>query len=136
MNGSIASMLRALLLLGAGMLALGGLSPAGAAYPEKLIRIVVPYAPGGPNDIVARVLAQELGARWNQQVVVENRPGGGATIGGLAVAKAPALQWVNTRAPSFNKAAPKSPMARLMRTSSALISCASANNAAAICTCD
>ena len=90
MNGSIASMLRALLLLGAGMLALGGLSPAGAAYPEKLIRIVVPYAPGGPNDIVARVLAQELGARWNQQVVVENRPGGGATIGGLAVAKAPA----------------------------------------------
>lgn len=90
MNGSIASMLRALLLLGAGMLVLGGLSPAGAAYPEKLIRIVVPYAPGGPNDIVARVLAQELAVRWNQQVVVENRPGGGATIGGLAVAKAPA----------------------------------------------
>jgi len=90
MNKTIASMLRALLLLGAGLLALAAMSPAGAAYPEKLIRIVVPYAPGGPNDIVARVLAQELSVRWNQQVVVENRPGGGATIGGLAVAKSPA----------------------------------------------
>lgn len=66
------------------------IAPALSAYPEKVVRIVVPFAPGGPNDIIGRLLAQELSVRWGQQVIVENRPGGGSTIGGMAVAKAPA----------------------------------------------
>ena len=59
------------------------------AYPAKPVKIVVPYAPGGPNDIVARLLAEKLTTATKQSFIVENRPGGGSNIGAEAVAKAP-----------------------------------------------
>ncbi|WP_240635926.1 tripartite tricarboxylate transporter substrate binding protein [Caldimonas tepidiphila] len=63
---------------------------AHAEWPEKPVKMVVPYAPGGAADAVARVVATELGARLKQQVIVENKPGAGGTIGAQAVAQAPA----------------------------------------------
>jgi tripartite-type tricarboxylate transporter receptor subunit TctC len=63
---------------------------AAAAYPSKPIRYVVPYPPGGPLDIVARVLGQKLAERWGQAVIVDNRAGAGGNIGVDLVAKAPA----------------------------------------------
>ncbi|MGH8619602.1 MAG: tripartite tricarboxylate transporter substrate binding protein [Burkholderiales bacterium] len=62
---------------------------SGPAFPIKPIRIVVPFTPGGPNDILARMAGQHLTAVWGQQVVVDNRPGGGTIIGTDTVAKAP-----------------------------------------------
>jgi tripartite-type tricarboxylate transporter receptor subunit TctC len=64
-------------------------SPADT-YPNKPIRIVVPFAPGGIVDTSARVVGQELSKRWGQQVVVENRPGGNGFIGVMATVKSPA----------------------------------------------
>jgi len=58
-------------------------------YPSKAVRIVVPFAAGGPSDILARVLAQKLTARWNQPVIVDNRPGAGGSLGAGLVAKSP-----------------------------------------------
>src|SRR6516225_4874970 len=52
-----------------------------AAYPIKPVRIIVPVAPGGPTDIVARMLAEKLSVKWGQQVFIENKPGGGNNIG-------------------------------------------------------
>ena len=70
-----------------------GLPLAGAFaadnFPEKPVRIVVPYPPGGFNDTLARVSADRLTKLWNQPVVVENRPGGNTLIGNNLVAKAP-----------------------------------------------
>jgi tripartite-type tricarboxylate transporter receptor subunit TctC len=60
------------------------------AWPAKTIRIIVPFTPGGPTDAVARVMAQHLTAALAQQVIVENRPGAGGTIGAAAAAKSPA----------------------------------------------
>lgn len=60
------------------------------AYPNKPIRIVVPYPPGGFNDTLARTVGAKLQAAWGQPVVVDNRPGGGTVIGTDSVAKAPA----------------------------------------------
>src|SRR5882757_2326430 len=57
-------------------------------YPEKPIRIIVPYPPGGSVDVLGRLLAQRMQENWNQTVVVENRPGAGTMIGTAAVAKA------------------------------------------------
>jgi len=62
----------------------------GQAFPNKPIKIVVPYPPGGANDIVSRLLAQKLQDQFGQPVVVENRPGASGNTGADAVAKSPA----------------------------------------------
>lgn len=59
-------------------------------YPNKTVKIVVPYPPGGFNDTLARISSDKLGKIWNQSVVVENKPGGNTTIGNSYVAKSPA----------------------------------------------
>ena len=65
------------------------LRPAGT-YPNKPVRVVVPYPPGGPTDIVARVVFQQVSASTGQQFVIENRAGAGGNIGAEAVARSPA----------------------------------------------
>jgi tripartite-type tricarboxylate transporter receptor subunit TctC len=75
--------------------ALGGLvlattaALAQDAFPAKPVRFLVPFPPGGAVDIVARTLGDELGKRWGQSIIIENRPGAGGTIASLALVKSP-----------------------------------------------
>ena len=57
-------------------------------YPVKTIRLIVPYPPGGGNDLLARLFGQKLTEAWGQQVIVDNRPGAGTTIGTALAARA------------------------------------------------
>ncbi len=57
------------------------------AFPEKPVRFVIGFTPGGPSDILARAVGQKLAERWGQQVVIENRPGAGGNLAAEAVAK-------------------------------------------------
>jgi tripartite-type tricarboxylate transporter receptor subunit TctC len=76
-------------LLAAGFGLLAAIMPAAAQpYPNRVIKMIVPFPPGGPIDTMARLVAHELAARLGQEVVVENRPGAGSTIGSKAVASA------------------------------------------------
>jgi tripartite-type tricarboxylate transporter receptor subunit TctC len=77
------------------------ISPGSAhAFPDKLIRIIVPFTPGGSNDVVAREVATGLQARFNQTTVVENKPGGGGVIAYSFVAKSPPDGYLMLVAPA------------------------------------
>jgi tripartite-type tricarboxylate transporter receptor subunit TctC len=86
-----------LTVIAAGMLLVAA-STAGAAqprdpaagFPERPIRLIVPFAPQGPNDVLARLVGAKLTASWNQQVVIDNRPGAGTVIGTELMVRAPA----------------------------------------------
>ncbi|MBP6902878.1 MAG: tripartite tricarboxylate transporter substrate binding protein [Burkholderiaceae bacterium] len=63
---------------------------AAAGYPNKPIKFIVPYTPGGTTDLIARTIGQKLTEAWGQQVIVENRPGAAGWLGIQGVAKSPA----------------------------------------------
>ena len=69
-------------------LAAASASATAAAYPDRVVRLIVPRAPGGLVDIVARVYGQQLAEKLGQPVVIDNRPGGGGTIAGEAALRA------------------------------------------------
>jgi tripartite-type tricarboxylate transporter receptor subunit TctC len=73
----------------AGILVLPGVAHAQSEYPNRPIKLIVGFAPGGSTDIIGRIVAQKLGERLGQTIVVENRAGAGGTIGADATAKAP-----------------------------------------------
>lgn len=70
------------------LLALTGACAAAQGYPNRPVKIIVPFGPGGYTDVVARILGQKLGAAMGTSFVIENRPGAGSTIGTDQVAKA------------------------------------------------
>ena len=82
---------RNFLRLAAGAAALPAMSRIAwaQAYPSRPVRIIVGFAPGGPVDIIARLISQWLSERLAQQFIVENRPGAGSNIGTEAVVRAP-----------------------------------------------
>lgn len=86
----------------------GAIAQTGATFPSKPVKIIVPYTPGGTNDVLARLLAQKLQETWSQPVVVENKPGASGNLGAAEVVKAPAdghtLLLTNTNITSMNPA--------------------------------
>ncbi|NVM88138.1 tripartite-type tricarboxylate transporter receptor subunit TctC [Variovorax sp. SG517] len=78
----------ALQILAAGVA--GAALPAFAQWPDRAIKIIVTFPPGGSSDVLARVMAEQLAKKLGQPVVVDNKPGAGGTIGGSLVASAPA----------------------------------------------
>ena len=78
------------LLLALLLTATAGVAHAQTDYPARSVKLVVPFAAGGPTDVVARILADMLSVRWGgQSIVIENRPGAGTIVATAAVANAP-----------------------------------------------
>ena len=88
----------ATLALALAALAGGAAAQAPADYPSRPIKVIVPFAPGGATDVLARMVGQKLAESWGQQVVVENRPGAGGNIGAEAGARAAADGYTLTLA--------------------------------------
>ncbi len=84
------SMQRATMLLAVTFCAVGAGPAAAQTYPDKPIRLIAPYPPGGTSDILARIAGQKLGEAWNARVVVDNRPGASGSLGTEIAAKATA----------------------------------------------
>ena len=81
-------MIRKLGILGAALaVAALAIAPASAAYPDKPVKVIVPFAPAGPTDVMARLIAQKLSESLKQQFFVENHPGAGGNLGMMAVAR-------------------------------------------------
>lgn len=78
------------LLISAAATLLAASAAMAQGYPEKPVRIVVPFPPGGGNDIIVRAMTEDMSKSLGQQVLVDNKPGAGTVIGTEAVAKAPA----------------------------------------------
>src|SRR5207237_7826221 len=66
------------------------------SYPNKLIKLILPFIPGSPNDILARLVVPYLSSRLWQPVIIDNRPGGGTTIDVQAVMTAPPAKYGTT----------------------------------------
>ncbi len=106
--------MRIALSLFAGLAALTSLGAGAAAQtaPGPNVKIIVPYVAGGPTDIIARIMADKLGERWKQTVLIENRPGAGSNTGTVAVARATpdgTTLLVNTSAVAVNQTLFKNP---------------------------
>ena len=74
--------------IGTALAALSGAASAQSAYPNKPVRLVVPFAPGGTTDIVARVVAEKINIAFGQTMIVENKAGGGGSVGATEIARA------------------------------------------------
>ncbi len=96
------SLKRALLpmFLGMAVLSAGAAAHAQPSWPSKPVRFIVPFAPGGQSDVVARMVAEKLVPIWGQPVIVENKAGAATTIGADLVAKAPADGYTMLLAPA------------------------------------
>jgi tripartite-type tricarboxylate transporter receptor subunit TctC len=118
------------------VLVLGSAATLAAAqtYPVRTVRLIAPFAPGGATDVLARVVAQKLGERWSQSVIVDNRPGAGGNIGAelgaraapdgytLVVAGAPhAINMTLYRKLSYDLAKDLAGLNRIATYSSALV---------------
>src|SRR5262245_56901170 len=83
-------MLVRLTVMSALLLAQSGIAIAHAdAFPNRPVKVIVPFPPGGPTDLMARVFGGKLSERWGQPVVIENRAGGNSAIGAQQTAKSP-----------------------------------------------
>ncbi len=81
---------RAMLTAAGGILLAPGLNAQTSSWPTRPVKLIVPFTPGGSNDVLGRIVGQKLSDYWGQPVLVENRPGVGGNLGAGLVAKAPA----------------------------------------------